>query len=544
MKIPVTVLNDNKVYEIEQGNSLVQLAKAYGDDVLAATVNNEVCDLTLHVNFPCNVRFLDMHTVYGIRCYRRTTMAVMLMAARRVLGERANIWVEHTVNTNYYCRNKGDSLTQAELDEIKREMRAIIAENLPIEKIAVPVERARTIFNEYGMEHRIKGLQFVKTQIVEVYKIGNFYEYLDGPLAYETGCISMFDIVEYNGSFILQFPSQADNNTLCEIKDYYKLCSIFSENGRWENIMKVDSAGALNEMICNGRIGDLILVSEALHEKKMAEIADAITQGNKKVILVAGPSSSGKTTFAKRLGVQLRVNGRTPQLISLDDYYFDKDKVKPDENGQKNFENLEALDVALFNENLLDLINGKTVQLPEFNFLTGKRQPGRTISLGERDVLIIEGIHGLNPKLTNELPEDKVYRVYISALTQLNIDEHNRISTTDTRLLRRMVRDFRTRGFDAAETISIWPMVRKGEEDNIFPYQENADVIFNSSMIYELCVIKTFVEPVLFRVARESEEYPEANRLLKFLNSFLPLDTDLIPINSLLREFVGGSCFK
>ena len=544
MKIPVTILNDNKTVEIEQGSSLVQLAKARGDGALVASVNNEICDLTMPINYPSKVRFFNIHSSAGIRSYRNSAMTIMLMAASRVLGKDERIWVEHTVNMNFYCRNDGRELTKADLDAIKKEMRAIVAENLPFEKITVPVERARAIFSEYGLEHRIKALQYVKTQKVEIYKVGNFYEYLYGPLVPETGCITLFDLVEYNNGFILQFADPRKDNELLELKDYPKLCSIFSESGKWANIMQVDSAGALNEMICSGKIGDLILVCEALHEKKIAAIADAITKNEKKVILVAGPSSSGKTTFAKRLGVQLRVNGKTPQLISLDDYYFDKDKIEPDENGQKNFENLEAIDVALFNENLLDLLDGKTVQLPEFNFLTGKRQPGRTISLGERDVLIIEGIHGLNPKLTNELPEEKVYRVYISALTQLNLDEHNRISTTDTRMLRRMVRDFRTRGFDAADTISIWPMVSKGEEENIYPYQENADVIFNSSLVYELCVIKTLVEPVLFRVSCESEEYPEANRLLKFLNSFLPLNTDLIPINSLLREFVGGSCFK
>ena len=544
MKIPVTILNDNRTIDFEQGENLVALAKKRDENILLAAVNNELCELTTKIEYPSKVEFLDITSSSGLRSYQKSAILIMLMAANRVLGSKAKIWTEHTVNRNLFCRNDGEELTQEQLDEIKAEMKRIVSDNLPIEKKTVPIERARMIFKEYGLEKRIKSLQYIKTQSASIYKVGNFYEYLYGPLVPETGLIRIFDLVKYNGGFILQVEDPKNPGNLCPMQDYKKICAIFDECNRWSTIMQADTVGALNEIICNGKISDLILVCEALHEKKLVEIADAITSGNRKVVLVAGPSSSGKTTFAKRLGVQLRVNGKTPRLISLDDYYFDKDKIEPDENGEKNFENLEALDIRLFNENLNDLLAGKTVQLPEFNFITGKRQPGRTISLEEHDVLIIEGIHGLNPKLTNELPDDAVYRIYISALTQLNLDEHNRIPTTDTRMLRRMVRDFRTRGFDADETIEIWPMVNAGEEKNIYPYQENADVIFNSALIYELCVIKPLVEPVLFRVPRDSKAYTEANRLLKFLNSFLPLSSELVPPNSLVREFVGGSCFK
>lgn len=544
MKVPVTIINNGKTVDIQQGENLVELAKKQDKKILVASINNEICDLSTPIMYPSKVEFLDMSSPFAFRCYQKSATVIMLMAANRVLGKRAKIWVEHSVNRNLFCYNEGEHLTQDVLDKIKHEMRLIVNDKINIEKLAVPAERAKAIFEEYGLEHRIKVMQYVRAQMVSIYKIGNFYEYMYSPLVPETSYIDVFDLVEYNNGFLLQVADPRDPSKLSPLKDYKKLCAIFDECNKWSNIMQVNSVGALNDIICSNRMNDLILVCEALHEKKIAEIADDITRQDKKVILVAGPSSSGKTTFSKRLGVQLRVNGKNPQLISLDDYYFDKDKVMSDENGQKNFENLEALDIKLFNENLLDLLNGKTVQLPEFNFLTGKRQPGRTVSLGDREVLIIEGIHGLNPKLTTNLPEEAVYRIYISALTQLNIDEHNRIATTDTRILRRMVRDFRTRGFDASDTISVWSMVAEGEERNIYPYQENANVIFNSSLIYELCVIKTLVEPVLFRVKRESREYLEANRLLKFLNSFLPLNPDLIPMNSLLREFVGGSCFK
>ncbi len=543
MKIPVTVLNTKRTVELEQGDNLVALAKQQDKKSFVATVNGEICELTTKIEYPSKVEFMDLSTTYGVRCYQKSLVLIMLMAANRVL-DNVMIWTEHTVNKNLFCQSEGRELTQQDLDAVKAEMKRIVSENLRIEKMTVPIERARMIFKEYGLEHRIKALQYIKTQSASIYKVGNFYEYLYGPLAPETGYITVFDLVKYNGGFILQIEDPQNPGKLCPLKDYKKICAIFDECNRWSNIMGADTVGSLNEIICNGGINDLILVCEALHEKKIVEIADAITGKNKKVVLVAGPSSSGKTTFAKRLGVQLRVNGKNPRLISLDDYYFDKDKILPDENGEKNFENLEAIDVKLFNDNLKDLLDGKTVQLPEFNFISGKRQPGKTISLGERDVLIIEGIHGLNPQLTNELPDDAVYRIYISALTQLNLDEHNRIPTTDTRMLRRMVRDFRTRGFDAAETIEIWPMVAAGEEKNIYPYQENADVIFNSALIYELCVIKPLVEPVLFRVQRDCREYTEANRLLKFLNSFLPISSENVPPNSLLREFVGGSCFK
>lgn len=543
MKIPVTVLNDNRTVDLEQGETLVALAKKQDGKMLVASINNEICELSTKIEYPSKVKFMDITSSYGVRCYQKTLVLVMLMAANRVL-DNVMIWTEHTVNRNLFCQSEGRELTQEEIDAVKAEMKRIVHENLRIEKMTVPIERARMIFKEYGLEHRIKALQYIKTQSASIYKVGNFYEYLYGPLAPETGYVQLFDLIKYNGGFILQIEDPNAPGRLCPMKDYKKICAIFDECNRWSNIMGADTVGALNEIICNGKIQDLILVCEGLHEKKLVEIADAITSSNKKVVLVAGPSSSGKTTFAKRLGVQLRVNGKIPQLISLDDYYFDKDKILPDENGEKNFENLEAIDVKLFNDNLKELLDGGTVQLPEFNFITGKRQQGRTISLDERDVLIIEGIHGLNPQLTNELPDEAVYRIYISALTQLNLDEHNRIPTTDTRMLRRMVRDFRTRGFDAAETIDIWPMVAAGEEKNIYPYQENADVIFNSALIYELCVIKPLVEPVLFRVHRDSKEYIEANRLLKFLNSFLPLSSEMVPANSLLREFVGGSCFK
>jgi uridine kinase len=359
-----------------------------------------------------------------------------------------------------------------------------------------------------------------------------------------TSYLKVFKLMPFNDGFILQFEAPERVGQLNEAKVYPKWAQVFDEYSKWSRIIGVETVGSLNESVCRGESRDIIWTAEGLHEKKIADIADKIANKGRRLVMIAGPSSSGKTTFAKRLCIQLKVAGLKPYSISLDDYYRNRDDIEPEPDGTRNFERLEALDVKLFNEDLQNLLEGKTVQLPTFNFLTGRREyKGNHISLGEGEVLVIEGIHGINEKLTPTIDRSDKFKVYISALTQLNLDEHNRISTTDTRMIRRIVRDNQFRGFDAKSTIDIWPTVLTGEEMNIFPYQEEADAMFNSALVYELSVLKSFVEPALFGIDKNEREYSEAKRLLNFLNNFITISPSDIPTNSIMREFIGGSCF-
>lgn len=382
--------------------------------------------------------------------------------------------------------------------------------------------------------------------MVNLYQLGELKNYFYGYMVPSTGYLKIFRLINHTPGFILQFPTIKTPEKLSEYEPLSKLFQVFMEYKAWGRIMRVDTVGALNDVIAEQGIGGLIRISEALHEKKIAHIADMIAEKRDSigVILIAGPSSSGKTTFAQRLSIQLRVNGMSPHAISIDDYFVDREYTPRDENGEYDFEALEAIDVKLFNENLTSLLNGEIVSIPSFNFKTGKREyKGRKIKMDVNDVLIIEGIHGLNEKLTADVPRENKFKIYISALTQLNVDDHNRIPTTDTRLLRRMIRDNQYRGTNAERTMELWPSVRRGEEKNIFPYQEEADVMFNSALIYELAVLKQYAEPLLFKVDPKSKYYSEAKRLFKFLDYFLGVSSEVVPQNSIIREFIGGSCF-
>ncbi len=376
-------------------------------------------------------------------------------------------------------------------------------------------------------------------------KINDFYDYMYGPMVPSTGYLKVFGLVyKKDNGFVVRFALRNDSSKLNEVIHYEKLMNIFEESSNWAKILGVESAKYLNNAICEGKIRDIVCLSEALHEKKLAQISDMITNSNKRVILIAGPSSSGKTTFAKRLCIQLRVNGIKPHIISLDNYYLDREFTPVDEFGKPDYECLESIDVRQINENINVLLKGETVQIPEYNFYKGQREyKGNFIKLDEKDVLVIEGIHGLNEKLTKQVSKESKFKIYISALTQLNINPHNRITTTDTRLIRRIVRDSQFRGFDAVNTIDIWDSVLRGERKYIFPYQEEADIMFNSALVYELAILKPYIEPLLFKIDKSQTEYIEAKRLIKFLNSFLSINDKYIPQNSIIREFIGGSCF-
>ena len=419
-------------------------------------------------------------------------------------------------------------------------------ENKKIEKINVPTNECIKLLNKYKMYDRANGLSFVRKSSINLYKLEDTFDYLYGPMAIDTKDLTGFKLIKNeNNSFTLNFLDRTNPAELKEYKNIKKLIDVFEESARWAKIIGVDYAGSLNNAICEERINDIILISEALQEKKIANIAAKITKNNKKAVLIAGPSSSGKTTFANRICVQLKVNGITPYVISLDNYYLNRENVPLDEEGKPDFECLESLDVERINKDIKSLINGEETEIPKFNFLTGKREKGKTIKLKENEVIIIEGIHGLNEKISKDVDKKDKFKIFISALTQLNIDSHNRISTTDARIFRRLVRDHYFRGFGVNKTIQIWSDVMKGEIKNIFPFQEEADVIFNSALIYELAVLKPFADPLLYKVTKDEEEYSEATRLIKFLGSFLPINClDAIPPNSIIREFIGGSCFE
>ena len=457
------------------------------------------------------------------------------------------ISVQYSLSKGYYCTlNSKVKLNQELLDKVKIRMNEIVAENAQINKRTIGTTSAIDLFNRHRMYDKEKLFKYRRASKVNIYSLKGFEDYFYGYMVPNTGYVKYFDLFLYDEGFVLQLPTKENPNVVPEFKPQKNLFNVLKESEKWSETLKIDTVGALNEQISQGNIKDIILVAEALQEKKIAEIATMIAESkDKKFIKIAGPSSSGKTSFSHRLSIQLKANGLNPHPIGVDDYFINRDITPRDENGNYNFEVLEALDVEQFNKDMLDLLVGKTIKMPTYNFITGKREyKGNTLTLGKDDILVIEGIHGLNDKLSYALPKNSKFKIYISALTVINIDEHNRISTTDGRLIRRMVRDARTRGISAEETIARWQSVRNGEESYIFPFQEEADVMFNSALIYELSVLKQFAEPLLFGIPSTSPEYVEAKRLLKFLDYFLGVNTEDIPNNSLVREFVGGSCFN
>ena len=545
----VHIVNNNTDVNVEGSTSLLELSKIYRSvtrsTILMAKVDNIERDLNFRIEDKCCIEFLDITSDLGFRVYQRSAVFIMLAAVRKVLGREAVVWVEHTINKNYFCAIKGVEITKKLLSEIKDVMKDIVKDDFDIEKIQVPVADAEEVFNKNNLMYCKNELKYIKAVNVSLYKINDYYDYLYGIMVHSTEYIKIFDIVKHGDGFVLQFESSKNPGTLNEYMKYPKLTSIFNEYNKWSEILNVPAVCKLNDAISNSEIKELILISEALQEKKIANIADAIVKSGKKFVFIAGPSSSGKTTFSKRLCIQLKVAGIRPHIISLDDYYKRREDIPLEPDGSKNFENLSTLRIDKLNDDLIKLKEGEEVETPLYDFITGEpKSAGKKIKLDKDDVLVIEGIHGLNNELTPKISNDDKFKIYISALTQLNIDEHNRISTTDTRLIRRIVRDHFFRGFSAGSTISMWHTVLEGEEKNIFPYQENADVMFNSALIYELSVLKVFAEPLLFNLDKSESGYTEAKRLLNMLNSFLAVNPQDIPTNSLLREFVGGSCFE
>ncbi|SHK03351.1 nucleoside kinase [Propionispora hippei] len=541
---------NGEVGEYDKGSSLLDIAREraalYTSPIVAAKVNNEIKDLQSRVDSDCSIDFLDLQTETGIKVYERSLTFVMIAAAKE-LFPNATLTVEHSLSKGLYCElYLGRKTERADIAKLEGRMREIVAEDRPIVRKTMPREEAIRLLEADGQVEHVRLLKQVKRENVSVYYCGQVFDYFYGTMTPSTGCLQVFELTFYEPGLILRFPEKERPDALPDFIDQPKLAQIFLEAERWGNILGCGYVAALNDFITTNKIGDIIRVAEALHEKKLAQIADFIAghSDQVRVILIAGPSSSGKTTFARRLGIQLRVNDIRPVPISLDDYFVDREHTPRDENGDYDFEALEAIDLELFNRHLIQLLRGEEVDLPTFNFLTGKREyQGNKIRLDNDQPLIIEGIHGLNERLTAAIPREQKIKIYISALTQLSIDTHNRIPTTDTRLIRRIVRDSQFRSHDALGTLRMWLSVRRGEEKNIFPYQEDADIMFNSALLYELAVLKKYAEPLLERVTLNDDVYPEAKRLLKFLSYFSNLETDEIPHNSIIREFIGNSCF-
>lgn len=542
----------NEVREYHDGITFKDIAReyqhSYENEIVLVMKDGKLTELFKRVTGDCTIEFVTTATAPGIETYRRSAILIMMKAFYDVAGSEniEKLTLEFSVSKGYYCTVRGNvEITEELLERVEEKMRQIVLEDIPINKRSISVGSAVSMFERHKMFDKEKLFKFRRASNVNVYSLKNFEDYYYGYMVPSTGYIKNFKLYKYDEGFVIQLPVKENANNLEKFEPQNKLFNVLKESSKWSEMLDVSTVGALNEQISRGKISDIILVQEALQEKKIAEIASEIAKSDRKFVMIAGPSSSGKTSFSHRLAVQLRVNGLTPHTIAADDYFLDREVSPRDENGNYNFEILEALDVEQFNEDMKNLEKGVEVNMPTYNFITGKREyNGRTMKFGKDDILVIEGIHGLNDKFSYSLSKESKYKIYISALTQLNIDEHNRIPSTDGRLIRRMVRDARNRGTSAKETIARWQSVRNGEESYIFPYQEEADVMFNSALIYELAVLKQYAEPILFGISPDEPEYIEAKRLLKFLDYFLGVDSRNIPNNSLLREFIGGSCFN
>nr|WP_317428324.1 nucleoside kinase [uncultured Blautia sp.] len=548
--ISVTILG--KTREYPYGTSYGEIVEEYKDStrypIVLVMKDGKLCELHKKLKKDGVLEFLTTGDEIGHQTYKRSASLLLLKAIYHVAGHKniKKVTLHYSVDAGYYYTIDGNvEITEAFLAQVKTYMLELAEKKIPIRKRSVGTNEAIEIFHEHGMYDKEKLFRFRRVSRVNIYSLDGFEDYFYGFMVNHTGYLKYFELYPYDNGLVLQLPTQANPSEVPPFCPRPKIFQIQKESERWGETMQADTVGALNEQIVQKGASQLLLIAEALQEAKISQIARTIAENkDKKFVMIAGPSSSGKTTFSHRLSIQLAAHGLKPHPIAVDNYFVNREDTPLDENGNYNFECLEAIDVKQFNEDMVRLLKGEEVELPYFNFKTGQREyRGDCLKLGKEDVLVIEGIHCLNDKLSSSLPTESKFKIYISALTQLNIDEHNRIPTTDGRLIRRIVRDARTRGASAKQTIAMWNSVRRGEEENIFPYQESADVMFNSALIYELAVLKLYAEPLLFSIEPGEPEYNEAKRLLKFLDYFLGIPGESIPSNSILREFIGGGCF-
>ncbi len=549
----VTVTVHGEKREVAEGTAFEAIAaeyqKEYEELIAVVCVNGKIRELFKKVKKDCTVDFFTLRDEVGYKTYVRTATMLFLKGICDVFGPEAaqEAYVEFAVGHGLYVNTWGHVASDAEnADRIKARMKELADAKTRVMKKSYSLDDAMELFAAKGMRDKSKLFRYRMSSTVNIYEIEGYFDYYYGYMLPHAGYVKWFDVIPYEKGFMLLLPTKDNPTSVEPFSERRKLFETMAVSDEWGRRVSIETVGDLNDQICRGSMSELILIQEAEQERKIGEIArDIVNHSNVKFVMIAGPSSSGKTSFSHRLSIQLRTMGKVPHPIALDDYFVDREQTPKDEKGDYNFECLEAVDVKQFNEDMTRLLAGERVELPSFNFKTGKREYRENYrQLGADDILVIEGIHGLNEKMSYALPEESKYKIYISALTTLNIDGHNRIPTTDGRLLRRMVRDARTRGSSAQRTLQMWKSVRKGEEENIFPFQEGADAMFNSALIYELAVLKTFAEPLLFQIPKDAPEYHEAKRLLKFLSYFLSVPSESLPNNSICREFIGGSCFN
>ncbi|MCR5108067.1 MAG: nucleoside kinase [Lachnospiraceae bacterium] len=549
-RIRITINNETKEYK--KGVTLLELAKEHQSDheycIVLAYTDRKLNELIKKVKKDCEVSFVTLDDQIGYKTYKRSACLLLVKAFSDVVGEDniKKFKIEFSLGKGYFCNTEGNFLLNGELlYRVKARMDELVKADLPITKDSLHLDEALEIFRAQNMHDKEKLFRYRRASRVNVYTLDGYSDYYYGYMVPSTGYIKHYDLIPYDTGFLLQLPARKDPLKVPEFIPQPKLYHTMQESTEWADNMGIMTVGDLNSYICNENINNLIWVQEAMQESKIAGIAqDIVKRGGVKFVMIAGPSSSGKTTFSHRLSIQLRAHGLRPHTIALDNYFKNREDTPLDEKGNYNFECLEAIDTEGFNKDMTALLNGETVEIPSFNFRTGLREyKGDYIRLDADEILVLEGIHGLNEKMSYALPKESKYKIYISALTTLNVDEHNRIATTDGRLIRRMVRDNLRRGTTARNTLAMWESVRRGEEENIFPFQESADAMFNSALIYELAVLKQFAEPLLFAIGSEDSQYQEAKRLLKFLEYFVGVTSEHLPNNSIIREFVGGSIF-
>ena len=548
-----TVMIKGAIHQYDKGVTFESIVKEYqeqyNNSIALIFFNGKMRELNKRLERDGVISFITTGDSAGHNSYVRTAQMMLVKAVRDILKDQGNsvhVKIEFALGNAFYCSvHDGVRVTDEFALKVENEMKRLRDKNVPIVKKTYPIDDAIELFKRQGMRDKERLFHYRRGSTINVYSMEGYYDYFYGYMLPSAGYVNLFQVKAYNGGLLLVLPRQENPFELEEFEEQESLFEQLYLSTKWGDLVNISTVGDLNDAICGGSISDMILVQEALQERRIGEIAAQIfRKKDTKFVLVAGPSSSGKTTFAHRLAIQLRSFGLRPHIISMDDYFVNREQTPIDIDGNYNYEVLEAVDIDLFMDDMLDLLDGETVEMPQFDFKAGKRvYKGRFLKLDKDDILIIEGIHGLNPKASEELPDKNKFKIYISCMTSLNIDEHNRIPSTDARLLRRMVRDARTRGNSAQHTLELWPKVRMGEDMNIFPFQDDADAVFNSVLIYELAVIKQFAEPLLFNVRQNEPAYYEAKRLLKFLEYFVGVDTASVPTNSLLREFVGGGCF-
>lgn len=542
---------DLEIQKFPNNTSLEEISKNYSKyfnyPILIGQLDNDIVELSELVGRSHKVEFFDRSSSLGNSVYGTTLQFLVILGAKRAFGDDTEVLIEHSIDKGFYCEIIKENFKKEDIKELENKMKDIVKENIQIDKLSVSRLDAIKYFENKNQLDKVKVLKYISNTYINLYKVDDTYDYFYGKLASTTGVIDDFKLTYIkNNGFVVSYPSVYNPECTLDYVHHEMLFEKFLDYTKWGRKIKISNGADLNEVVSKGNYNELIQIAETYYNSQLSKIADKIEENKDiRIVLISGPSSSGKTTSSKKLSIQLKSRGINTYPISIDDYFFDREKTPKDKNGKLDTESLNAVDVTLFNKHLTKLLNGETVELPEYNFVAGKREyNGRRVKLEKKDIIVIEGLHGLNDELTLSIDRKQKFKIYISPLTQLNIDNHNRIHTSDTRKLRRIVRDNRNRGHNASQTLAKWKEIREGEEKYIFPYQDEADVIINSALVYEIGVLKTYVEPLLFNVSENDPMYPEAIRLINLLRNFLPIPSEDVPKDSLLREFIGRSCFE